>query len=122
MTSRNIMKTGQYSDSIMYKASCSCSCKDHDLYIFVEKDKELNSINLEFDANIYFIDESLIGKKGKDLYITILKNIWLRIKKSFRLLFTGYLEMETTFIIDKEDQMKDFINALIEGIEHLKVK
>jgi hypothetical protein len=123
MTSKNIMELKEYDNvCIMYKATCSCLSPDHDLIISVEKDRETNSINLQFDVNVCFIEESLFDKKGKRLFTLYIKNMWNRFKKSLELLFTGYLEMNSTFIIDDEQQMKDFINSLIEGIEHLKVK
>ena len=47
------------------------------------------------------------------------KRIWKRIKCSIKVLFTGYVELEESFIIQGEEQINDFIKALEEGRAHI---
>jgi hypothetical protein len=47
------------------------------------------------------------------------KKAWRRITNSFKMLFTGYVRVEGTFVM-REDQLDGFMKALKEGREHLK--
>lgn len=47
------------------------------------------------------------------------RNIWIRIQASLKVLFTGYIKMEESFIFQGDEQIDAFLNALKEGRDYL---
>jgi hypothetical protein len=112
MISKNVMKTNEFDDSIYYRAACSCNSSEHDVTIEFERDEEIPSmIFLNFYKNIGWCSH------WGDL--NWFQQIWKRIKCSFLMLFTGYVELEESFILT-EDNIEPFIEALIEGKTYIK--
>jgi hypothetical protein len=110
MIEKNVMEILSSDDSIMYRMSCDCMSPECDLIIELEKDKDgfifLNLYkNLEW-ASYY----------NADVWY---KRLWLRITCAFRLLFTGYIRVEETFVM-REPQIDGFMKALKEGKKHLE--
>lgn len=112
MISKNIMKTDEFENSVYYRAACSCGTNEHDVTIEFEIDKDPTILYLNFYKNINW------ASSWEDL--NWFKIIWKRIKCSFRVFFTGYIELEESFIIRGEDDIDDFIDALIEGKKYLQ--
>lgn len=50
------------------------------------------------------------------------KNILFRIKGALKILFLGYLELQEDFILEGEEHINSFIEALKEEKEYLKAK
>lgn len=108
MISKNVMKTNEFENSIYYRASCSCGSNEHDVSIEFEIDKDIPSmLFLNFYKTIAWCSH------WGDLNWFI--QIWKRIKCSLRVLFTGYIELEESFIIRGEEDIDAFIEALKEG-------
>ena len=108
------MKTNEFVDSIYYRAACDCGSDEHDVTIELERDEDIPSmIFLNFYKNIAW--SSHWGE------LNWFSQIWKRIKCSLKMLFTGYVVLEESFILS-EDNIKPFIEALIEGEEYLKIK
>jgi len=113
LISKNVMKLNNFDDSIYYKADCSCGDSDHEILIEFEKDKECpDMIFLNFYKNIAWCSHW-----GSD---NIFYNFWKRVKCAIKVLFTGYVELEESFIIQGEDSINDIIKALEEGKEYIK--
>jgi len=115
MISKNVMKTDEFKDSIFYRAACSCGSNEHDITIEFEIDEDIPSmLFLNFHKNIAWCSHwgnlNLFGRT------------WKRIKCSFKMLFTGYVELDESFIIQGEDDINDFIAALKEGKKLIKKK
>lgn len=121
--SNKIAKLCEYDDYVLFKSTCSCLSNDHDLMISVEmeEDNGHDSLVLGFSANVSFIDngpafqESIIEKIDRNI-----RNIFYKIRKSLKLLFTGYLEMDTYFLIDKSEDIEDFLEAINYGLKKFK--
>jgi len=112
MIQKNVMKTNEFKDSIYYRAACSCGSKEDDVTIEFERDEEIPSmIFLNFYKNI--------GWCSHWGTLNWFERVWKRIKCSMVMLFTGYVELEESFILSK-DNIEPFIKALIEGEEYLK--
>jgi hypothetical protein len=112
MISKNVMKTNEFEDSIYYRVACSSD--DHDIIIEFEKDEKIPSmIFLNFYKNIAWC--SHWGN------LNWFQRTWKRITGSLKMLFTGYVELQETFILS-EDNIKPFIEALIEGNEYIQSK
>jgi hypothetical protein len=112
MISKNVMKTNEFKDSIYYRAACSCGSNEHDVTIEFEKDEDIPSmIFLNFHKNIAWC--SHWGN------LNWFERAWERIKCSLVMLFTGYVELQETFILS-EDNIQPFIKALMEGNHYIR--
>jgi hypothetical protein len=109
MISKNVMKTNEFDDSIYYRVVCSCGSDDHDITIEFEKDKEIPSMIF---LNFY----KKIGWCSHWGNLNWFEGVWKRIKCSFLMLFTGYVELEESFTLS-EDNIDPFIEAFTEGKE-----
>ena len=101
--------------SVMYRAACDCTDKDCDITIDLEYDKDLRIIELTFYKDIHFYDRI----QDPDTFIDKIRNIWYRLKKAIRLILTGNLAMDSSFIFQGEDQVNSFIDALTEGRDYV---
>jgi len=115
MISKNVMKTHSFEDSIYYRVECDCGSNEHDVVIEFEIDKEIPGI-------IFLNFHKTIAWASHWGELNWLQGMWKRIKCSFIMLFTGYVELEETFILQKESNIDGFIEALIEGKEYIKNK
>jgi len=112
MISKNVMKTHEFEDSIYYRAACSCGSDEHDVTIEFERDEDIPSMIF---LNFY----KKIGWCSHWGDLNWFERVWKRIKCSVIMLFTGYVELEESFILDK-DNIDSFIEALKEGKEYMK--
>lgn len=113
MISKNVMKTDEFDDSIYYRAACSCGSNKHDVTIEFEIDKGVPSmLFLNFYKNIAWCPSWS--------NLNLFQRIGSRIACSLKMLFTGYIELEESFIIQGEDDINAFIEALEEGKKYLK--
>lgn len=122
-TSNNIMMTGKYDDTIFYKHQCDCGDSLHQCEIIIEKNCDVNNIlTISFYANI----------TAMNYKIKILKNIWnkfyniwqeikWRTKSIIGILFYGRISGNEAFIIQGEDSIKDYIKALNEALQWIKL-
>ena len=131
-------------DSITYKCNCSCNDDDHNVVIDFEIDKH-GIIFLNFYKDVAFFNHYY----RKTLWFDDFKKQWSEstwnfedtydiiedfldntifhywrsgtylLKSSLKLLFTGYLEMHEDFVL-QDEQLDNFIGALIEGREIIK--
>ena len=113
MPDNRIMKTHEFDDSILYRASCDCGSPECDLTLELEKDKDFDMIFLNIYKKLIW---SAYWKDNDKWY----KNLWLRLKYAIKILFTGYIEVEESFVLQGTEQIESFTNALNEGIEKLK--
>lgn len=112
MISNRIMKIDEFKNSVIYRASCSCSDPDCDLTLELEIDEELEDMMI---LNLYKKLRWSSYWHNDKWYI----NLFNRIKVSLKLLFTGYIEVEESFIFQGKSQIDSFIKALDEGKEKL---
>ena len=108
--------------SIWYNIGCDCGSGEHDTNIMFEYDKSIDILFLNFYKTIsyskefghlYYEDDTLV-----DVIKDKIKVLWKRMKDATKLLFTGYVEMESDFILKDTQHIQDFIDALIEGREY----
>jgi len=113
MPDNKIMKTHEFDEAIFYRASCDCGSPDCDLTLELEKDKDLQMIFLNLYKNLAW---SSYWGSGDVWYI----NLWRRIKCALKILITGHIQVEETFVFRDIEQIEHFTNAINEGIEKLK--
>jgi len=114
LISKNVMKTNEFDDAVYYRAACACGADEHDVTIELEKDNRTSMIYLNFFKKIAWCSHW-------DPNLNWLQKLWKRVSASFKMLFTGYVELEETFILN-EESIEPFIKALIEGEEYIKKK
>lgn len=107
------MLLDEYEGAIYYRAACSCTDPQCDL-----------SLELEIDANL---DNMIFLNMYEDLYYASywksdnwFVEKWYRIKGAVKLLFTGRIKVENSFIFQGEDQINDFLKALKQGMKQLQ--
>ena len=111
MISKNVMKTDEFDNSIFYRVSCGCSSDDHDIGIEFEMSGTM--IFLNFAKRVSWCDNWGITN--------IFGRVWKRLTCSIAMLFMGYVDLEETFIVDK-DNINGFIEALQEGERKINAK
>lgn len=112
MISKNVMKTHEFKDSIFYKMECACgSSKDIVTIEFEKYESHSDMILLNFYKYISWRSYR---------HINIFYNFWERIKCAIKVLFTGYVELEGSFLIQGEESINSIIEALEEGKEYVK--
>lgn len=143
-TKKGVMLVNQYDDCITYRIACSCGEPEHDIYMTVELDNSIPSMmTLEFYKDVYYFDhyrkdvlwfdecikKFKSGKKKESIKYFIdntishfFKNLWYRLKKATRLVFTGYLKMNEDFLLEGEEHINNFIEILEEGKFFIKEK
>jgi len=95
-----------------YRVACDCMSEEHDVSVAVEHDKDLDTLQLTFYANITAADWY-----GQDL--KFFEKIKWRIKTAMKILTRGEVEQQHDFIFMDEEQIKDLIGILEEGIEKI---
>jgi len=116
MTTFRVMKTNKFEDSVYYRVACSCNSEEHDVILELEIDEDIdNMIFLNFWKKIYWS----ANWKSNDNWF---RNILFRIKGALKILFFGYLEFQEDFILEGEEHIDSFINALKEGKQFIKNK
>lgn len=106
------MKTHEFDDAIFYRAACDCNDENHDL--------ELQLCLDEAGIMALIITGKLKTKahwEGRNIF----EMAWLRIKYSTILLFRGWFHLYHDFMITEEKQIDDFIKALNDGKNKLKM-
>lgn len=108
MISFRTSKLRQTKNMIIYKASCDCGSSECDLIMELEKDNEIeNMIYLTFYKRLCWSTY-----KSCDNWFTM---IYERFKAAVKMIFTGYIEVDETFIFNGIKQIDTFIEALNEG-------
>ena len=113
MTKKTKPAGAEMSVNLYYRAACSCGDEGCDLTLELEKDKECSMIFLNMYKNLYWSSHW----KSDNFF----KNKWIRIKAALKMLFTGYVKIEESFIFKGDEQIDAFLNALKEGREYLNV-
>ena len=109
------MKLNEFDDSIYYRVACDCGSSEDDVTIEFEFDKSCPEfIFLNFHKNVMWN-----SNWGKSNWI---QRAWRRITCSLKMLFTGNIELEESFILKDESNIDGFIEALVEGKNRMKNK
>ena len=126
-TKNNIAVNMKFDDSIYFKAMCDCGENSHIHTLELSKDGDDNfkEISLALYANVSYDywNEKFDSMEPwyNQIYMKIF-DYWRRIKKAIVLIFTGYIKAEEYFMFQSEEQIRDYINALEEGIVYLNGK
>jgi len=105
------MKVNEWKNqpAITHRVACMCGSKDCDMTIDFEIDHGYLTLNLYkrmiFNTYVW----------GENRFISFLKTWKKKIVTIFKILFYGYLETEECLILQGEDHIQGFIDALEEG-------
>ena len=103
-----VMKTNEFENAVYYEIACSCGDNRHNIQISFEKDPDLP----DYISLIIYKDLDWTDYWGEE---NIFKRLLCRIKAALRILFTGHIEVEGECILQGEEHINSFINALEEG-------
>lgn len=125
MTSKRICEISSGKTYVFYRAECSCGSDNHSHVIEISQDPfDTKHSILEMTFYSTQVDKDWWKLPDKN-HRFALSNMWWafkrRIKCAFNILFFGYFETEVNFMFHGEDQIQDYINALNEGIERVKI-
>lgn len=112
MISNRVMKLSEFDDAVYYRLACGCDADFHDTTIELEYDKEFNNVYLRF-----YRDENVVDTWEDLSWFSRLKS---RIKKAYRILIHGYFSHEFCIIINGQEHIESFIEALQYGLDKLK--
>ena len=114
MTSYRIMKTAEFEEqgSTFFRATCDCQSPDCDLTLTLEYDEKLpHMIDLFLYKNLHW------SAYWPNTWYNRLKK---RISGTLKMLFTGYIKVEETFIFQGEKHIQEFLDALSNQLEKMK--
>jgi len=112
MISNRVMKLSEFDNAVYYRLACGCDADFHDTTIELEYDKELNKIYLHFYRREDVVDT------WQDL--SWFSRLKVKIKKAYHILVHGYFSHEFDIIINDEEHIGSFIEALQYGLDKLK--
>lgn len=110
------MKVMDFEEAIYYRANCGCGSDDCGLTLELEYDPEINDITLNMHQRLLYC--SWFGVDSLDKFYWF-KDMWQRIKGALKLLFTGRIRVEESFLFRDPEQMDDFVTAIKEGREKI---
>jgi len=111
--SYRVLKVGEFNGdnpTVYYKVLCSCSEDRHTLTLELEHD--CDSVNLSIEQELTW--SSVWGD------YSWYQRIWNRITGAIKLLFVGYIDVQGDCIIQGEEHIQSFIDALEEGKGFIK--
>jgi len=106
---RGVMLVNQWENAVLYRVMCDCASPEHDATIEFEIDKKFG-VFLQFHKDVEYCHYDYSAP-----FDIKLKNFLDRFKAAFRLIFTGYLKMNSEFLIRDLDHIDSFIAALMRG-------
>jgi hypothetical protein len=106
--SKNIMKIYESEDGIDYVLNCSRCSEDHLTRIEIEHSRDIpNEVTVSFHKTMVWTSQ------WGDIHWIF--KLWKRIKASFTMLFTGWIDVEEYVILEDEEHIDNLIIALEEG-------
>ena len=113
MISKNVMSLDDIDNkSVWYKIGCSCTGDDCGVMIEMSNDPDFHILTVRFYKEIIWDSEWGLNP----FYV----RWWNRIKAACRIIFTGRIDLESDFVIQSEEHLNSFIEALEEGKQKIK--
>lgn len=110
------MKIHEFNDAVYYQVACDCGSEKCNTCLEFEYDNESDMIFLNIYKDLAWASQWHI----KPTWYWKFVDYWKRIKCALRILFTGYIKVEESFVIRGGDHMDSFIHALKEGKEKIE--
>lgn len=121
--STGICIVSEYDDTIFFKAQCSCTDAEDEQRLCMSYNRDLQQVELLISSNLS--TEYAPNSYTSGMWETIsdwTKSLVFNCKQVYRLLTTGILTVEASFLFESEAQIQDYITALQQGLEKLKKK
>lgn len=96
-----VARLSESEDEIMLRLTCECLDSDHDVTLHVEYDEDIRNAYLNMYNQLRWASWA-----SRPLHY------WLRFKAAVKLMFTGYLEVESGLILGNKEHVISLINAL----------
>lgn len=121
--SNKICKTGEFKTSTFYKADCTCSYEEHEQTLDVCLDEKCEMIDINIYSKSYPKDFIYQNYSEMGILSTIsyhLRVIKQKIRWIFSIIFKGYIEVESVFSLCGDEQVNDYIFAIMSAAERIK--
>ena len=105
------MKLDEIGDSVYYRIACQCGNQDCDLTLEMEYDKDFDAINVRMYKKLH---ASTHWGEGWT-YFDFIRVLWNKIKMSSIVITKGYIEVVEETMIQGEEHIDSFIEALQQG-------
>jgi hypothetical protein len=111
------MKLMDLEDWVYYRANCGCGSDECGLTLELEYDPDLNDVTLNIYQKMIYCSWWGVNSTARFYWF---KDMWHRIKGALKLLFTGRIQLEESFLFKGDDHVDAFITAIQEGREKVK--
>lgn len=101
-----VMKTHEFEHSVFYRVACDCTDGRHDMTLVVEDD-EFPDMTLHFYTRV----ETQLHWS----YLGWFRRKWKRVTVAMKVLFLGFIDLESEFYLREEKHIDAFINAISEA-------
>lgn len=116
---RGVSLIHKFDKSLYYSVTCDCGTPDCGAIIEIEVDEEFGLIEIYFHKNIKY-DYWTYSDPG---FLNFIKRHLHRWKGAIKLIFTGEITLQDSFVLIDIEHINNFIEALQEGRDYcLKVK
>jgi len=98
---------------VAFKTSCECLEPKHDLMVEFEYDDELKMVSLQFCIYCNLRTKRFqCMQQNTNFFKSFIKMLWERITTSFKVLFSGYLELDEAFIFKNQEQQNELCDII----------
>ena len=104
-----VMLLRESKDSIIYRVACDCIEPGHDVFVDFEIDKKWG-ITLTFHKNLEYAHYDHGDPASEKL-----RNLFKRLFAGVKLMFTGYLKVQSDFLLSDPQKIDSFIKVLEDG-------
>jgi hypothetical protein len=112
MIGNDVMLTDEFENDIFYTVACHCGAKECSLELELEHDTKINDITLRIYTDLQW--RAYWGTNN------IFQEFWKRITGACRMFFTGKIKVYDELLIQNQEHMQSFIDALKEGKQKLE--
>lgn len=116
--SNKVMLESEFKGFLLFRAACACLHPDHDVRILVSFE-ENTGVEIEFHKKLSL---TVVNEGFPSSLRERLKVIWQRLVACFKILFTGELELESSFLLTEVQHLDDLISALQTGREMVELR
>lgn len=109
---KTVEKIIEDENSVYYRTTCGCGSSEHDIHLVLEYDGRISDITLSMEL---FTDTGYIWE-----HLNWFGRLARRLKEVLRLLFFGRIDFCGEFIFRDEEHVRDFMDALKEGLEKMR--
>jgi hypothetical protein len=117
-TSWGVMKEREYKNSVWYRLACNCQDPEDDAHIEIEIDKDVQMMTLTFGRRFRIFYNSSYTDEVFEKIKNWVRSMKWRLSLVIKMLFTGYIKIDSELIILDVKHIDSYIKALQEGRDY----